>query len=73
MAYNRCVTANLAFPPGQADCAMEFLRGQVPPGGLLHHLQAAPGFFINYTEEGMCGVCQQRSRQVRHGMVTIVC
>ena len=63
-AYNQCVTANLAFPPGQADCAMEFLRGQVPPGGLLHHVRAAPGFFTTFTEQGICGVCRQQSQQV---------
>ena len=64
-AYNQCVAANLAFPPGQADCAMEFLRGQVPPGGLLHHMQAAPGFFTTFIEQGICGVCRQQSQQVR--------
>ena len=63
-AYNQCVAPNLAFPPGQADCAMEFLRGQVPPGGLLYHLQAAPGFFTTFTEQGICGVCRQQSQQV---------
>ena len=71
-AYNRCVTANLAFTPGQADCAMEFLRGQAPPGGLLHHLHAAPGFFTTFTEEGICGVCQQPSRQVRHEVMRVI-
>ena len=63
-AYNQCVPANLEFPPGQADCAMEFLRGQVPPGGLLFHLQAAPGFFTTFIEQGVCGVCRHQSQQV---------
>ena len=63
-AYNQCVAPNLAFPPGQADCAMELLRGQVPPGGLLHHVRATPGFFTTYTEQGICGVCRQQSQQV---------
>ena len=54
LAYNHCVAAAAAFPPGRADCAMELLRGLIPPGGggLLGHLRAAPGFFTNYTEEG---------------------
>ena len=63
-AYNQCVAPNMAFPPGQADCAMELLRGQVPPGGLLHHVRAAPGFFTTFTEQGICGVCRQQSQQV---------
>ena len=66
-AYNQCVAPNLAFPPGQADCAMELLRGQVPPGGLLHHVRTTPGFFTTYTEQGICGVCRQQSQQVNSG------
>lgn len=69
-AYNRCVAAAVTFPPGRADCAMELLRGLIPPGGggLLGHLRAAPGYLTSYTEQGVCGMCQQPSQQVSFSM-----
>ena len=72
-SYNGCVPAPAPFPPGSAECSMEFLRGLVPPGrdGLLGHLHAAPGFFTTYTEQGVCGLCQQQSQQVSLTAVTL--
>ena len=72
-AYNLCVPAANAFPLGRADCAMELLRGVIPPGGggLLGHLRAAPGYLTTYTEQGVCGLCQRVSQQVSLSMLTV--